>query len=331
MITIRPFDHSDADYTTMVDLHNTIWPEHLDTVEEWKENDARRAAKLRWARFLAEVDGEAVGYAGYGQSLWMYHPRKFWVHVNVLAEHRRRGIGSALYAHVLAELEQYDPLTLFAGTREDQTGGLAFLASHGYAEVMREWESRLDPSRVDLSQYAGLDEKMARAGIEIRTVRELEADPERDRKLYDLDWALDQDVPSPEPPTRVPYEEWQKVWQRSNLLPDGWFVAVHDGRYVGTTNLWSLQATPDTLETGLTGVLRSYRRQGIATALKLRAVAYAQSRGIREVRTWNASNNVGMLSINIALGFVRQPASIDFVKHLKEETEDEKTEAVVAA
>src|SRR5690606_23520676 len=153
----------------------------------------------------------------------------------------------------------------------------------------------------------------------IKTVRELETDPDRNAKLYKLEFALERDVPSPEPITEVPFEEWMKLWDRPNLLPDAWFIAVHDGEYVGSTNLWKTQARDDLLYTGLTGVLREYRRKGIATALKLQAVRYAQTHGISQVRTWNAQSNEGMLGINVRLGFVRQPAYIMFTRKLREE------------
>jgi GNAT superfamily N-acetyltransferase len=85
------------------------------------------------------------------------------------------------------------------------------------------------------------------------------------------------------------------------------------------SNLWSLQGTDD-LENELTGVTRAYRRRGIALALKLRTIAYAKAHGCPVIRTWNASTNGVILSINDRLGFVRQPAAIHFVKIFKAES-----------
>lgn len=69
----------------------------------------------------------------------------------------------------------------------------------------------------------------------------------------------------------------------------------------------------------MTGVIRDYRKRGIATALKVRALTYAKERGAPAVRTWNEVNNDGMLGINFRLGFVRQPAWIEMGKTLKAE------------
>ena len=91
-------------------------------------------------------------------------------------------------------------------------------------------------------------------------------------------------------------------------------MAVDGDQYVGMTTLWASGAGSD-LETGLTGVRRAYRRQGIALALKLRAIAVAQDHGAPTIKTWNATVNTGMLAINERLGFVRQPAWITAALH----------------
>lgn len=321
MFTIRQFEKTDRDYEKIVSVVNRVWAEYPDTADEWKEGDSRRAAKVKWARFLAEVDGKAVGVGSYGQPLDMYHPNRFWIDLDVLPEHRKQGIGTALYEHLMTQLAPHKPATLCSHTREDYTGGVRFLARHGFDEAMREWESRLDPSTVNLAEWAGYESRMAQAGIELKTVRELESDPDRDRKLYEMEWLVEKDVPAPKPPTKTPFAEWQKIWSRTNLIPDAWWIAVQGGQYVGQTNLWASQARTDLLYTGLTGVVRSHRRRGIASALKIQAVRYAQQKGIGEVRTWNEANNEGMLDINTRLGFVRQPAHIEYLKKLREEPE----------
>lgn len=321
MFTIRQFEKTDSDYEKAVSVANRVWAEYPDTVEEWKEGDDRRSAKVKWGRFLAEIDGAPVGLAAYGQSLFLYHPNRFWIDVDVLPECRREGIGTALYNHLLDKLSPYEPATLWSSTREDFTGGVYFLSKNGFEEVMREWESRLDPSTVNLADWSRYESRVAQNGIQLKTVRELESDPDRDHKLYEMEWAIEQDVPAPKPPTKMPFDEWQKIWTRTNLIPDAWWIGVQDGQYVGQTNLWTSQAREDVLYTGLTGVIRSHRRMGIASALKVQAVRYAQENGIGEVRTWNEANNEWMLDINVRLGFVRQPTHIEFIKKLREEPE----------
>ena len=319
MITIRPFEENDEDYHRAVEIVNTVWPEYPDTVEEWKESDEKRSKLVKRGRFFAEIEGRPVGFANYGQSLWINHPGKLFVGVEVLPEFRKRGVGTALWERLCQEIRQFDPLRLLSHTREDYEDGIRFAMKLGFNECMRDWESRLDPASLDLDEWSRYTRQVAEQGIEIKTVAELESDPNRDRKLYELEWLIDRDVPSPEPPSKVPFEEFQKVWERKNLVPDAWFVAIDNGEYVGMTNLWTSQANAKLLYVGLTGVTRSHRKRGIAMALKVRSVEFALQKGFSEIRTWNETNNQAMLGINNRLGFVRQPAHIEFMKVIREE------------
>ncbi len=314
---IRPF--SEDDYPASVDVVNAVFPEYPDTVEEWRHWDAHRDPKCKFARWVAEADNQVVAYGTYDQSSGMYHPRKFNIFVAVQPEYHGRHIGGTLYDHIVAQLAPFDPISLRANVREDMTRSVRFLKDRGFREDMRAWESRLDVAAFEFAPYVDVDRNIRAQGIEIKTFAELSSDPERDHKLYELDDVLSADVPHPEPRTGWSYEFFeQNVLQNPNLLPDGFFVALHEGRYVGMSNLWKSQASAD-LYTGLTGVRRDYRRKGIALALKLRAIAYARSQGSQTVKTWNESNNRPMLSINERLGFRKQPIWINFVKTLSEE------------
>jgi GNAT superfamily N-acetyltransferase len=185
---------------------------------------------------------------------------------------------------------------------------------------MRDWESRLDVMNFDFGPYADVEERVRFQGIVIKTMRELESDPQRDRKLYELEETLSLDVPHPEPQTSLGFEFFEDALLKNpNLLPDAYFVAVDGDTYVGSSALWASQASGDDLYTGLTGVRREYRRKGIALALKLRDIAYAREHGVKVIKTWNESNNRPMLSINEQLGFVKQPAWVNFTKVLRED------------
>ena len=182
---------------------------------------------------------------------------------------------------------------------------------------------RLEPDAYQLSYWADYARLVAEQGIEIRSVVELKTDPDRARKLYELGCAIAQDIPSSEPSVRDSFEEFQKVWQRSIRVQDAWSVALGQGEYVGMTEFWSNQTDPGLSQIGVTGVLRPHRRRGIAIALKLRGIEFAQERGIRELRTWNASDNAGILEANRRLGFVRRPAYIAYVKEVRAERSED--------
>jgi GNAT superfamily N-acetyltransferase len=113
------------------------------------------------------------------------------------------------------------------------------------------------------------------------------------------------------------YDGW--IFDSPNYLPEGNFIALDGDRYVGMSTLRTSQASPDEYYVGFTGVLRDYRGKGIAMALKLKAIAFARQRGIKQIKTWNDSSNRPMLRINEALGFAKQPAWISYLKKLRNE------------
>jgi mycothiol synthase len=319
-VRIRRF--TNEDYPAIVAIENLRFPDYADTVEQVRFHDEKRDAKILWNRFLAEDEsGNVLGCCSYNQSEDMYHPRKFNVGVCLRPEHEGKGIGTALYDTLLEAIAPYDPILLRTNVREDYARSMTFVRKRGYEEEQRDWESRIDPRAIDFSRWADALPKAEAGGITIKSYAELADDRDRDRKLYELDWAVTLDMPSPDTLTEPGFDHFQKkVLENPDFIPTAWFVALDGDRYVGESALWR-SSVDDSLYTGATGVLREYRRRGIATALKIRALSHAASIGCPLVKTWNAQSNRAMLSINEALGFEKQPAWISFGLKLKEETE----------
>ena len=62
-----------------------------------------------------------------------------------------------------------------------------------------------------------------------------------------------------------------------------------------------------------TGVERDYRGRGLAQALKLLAVRFAQHYGAAYIRTNNDSQNAPMLAVNRKLGYRPEPGKYRLV------------------
>lgn len=313
--SIRPFAEHDYDaYAHMVTVCMT-YPVTGATV---RRDDEKRDAKYKVGRFIAEAEGRPVGYAAYEQGAWAYHPRKFYVEVCVLPEYRGRGIGSALYNHMVEAMAPLEPISFLTATKENFPDGLRFLEKLRFQEVLRSWESHLDLSTVDLAPHLSALERAEAQGYEIKSYPELAEHPDRDRQLHALMNELRKDVPSAEPVTDIAYEEWIKGFQKPEFWPEGYLVALKDGAMVGVHGLWK-NDQPGYLHNGLTAVLREHRGTGLAMAMKLRGIQTAQAAGYANIKTWNESNNQRMLAINIKLGFVRRPAWVQHRLPLLEE------------
>ena len=319
MVTIHPFDYSEQSYRAIVAIQNQIFPDQLETVEWWQHRDSIRNKEYFYQAFTVERDGQFVGYAHVMETPWSYRPGKYSLGVTVHPDYQRRGIGTQVYDHMLALLatRPQPPTLLIANIREDKTEAVRFLTKRGFQQVMRSPISRLELATFDGSRFADVPAKVEASGIRIYPMTALaQIDADYREKIYELDWQCTLDEPLPDAPTKPTFEDYCKFFFNSpNFMPEGCFIAVDQGEYVGMSNLFHNPALPSEINTGFTAVLRTHRRRGIATALKVQAIAYAQAQGYAAIKTGNEENNP-MLAINLMLGFVPQPAWLDMQKVL---------------
>jgi len=273
-----------------------------------------RKPPLKGERWLAWEGTRLQGLVEYFQHSTRYHPHKFSLDLLVHPEAEGRGIGRALYEHLMSAMAAHAPETLWIMIREDKARGRRFAEERGFSEKMLSWESRLDLASYDPTRFAAALERAAGAGIAIKDLTQLADDPDRDRKLYEMRNPIIRDVPSPGETTDESFERFvERFWQNPSLIPEACFVALDGPRYVGYTGLYATPGEP-LLYTGLTGVSREYRGRGIAQALKVKSLSWAKGSGHKEVATWNESRNVEMLAVNEKLGFVRKHGWIDYEK-----------------
>jgi hypothetical protein len=303
-------------------VYNAAQPEKHNTADGLRHSDETRDPKCKHRRWVAEDAGRIVGVAEYDQFAGMYHPRKFGAWINLTPEHDTLQNRAVLWNRIMTALEPFEPLSVLSYGREDRRTAIEFLESQGFEEKMRYWESRLDVNAFDPSPYSSVQDDVRAAGFEIRTLAELEADPEYQQRFFEM-WAdCRRDVPRPDEATEVGFEQFSKwTFESPYLLPDACFIALETAtlRWAGMSQIWKGEGEDKNLHTGLTAVRREYRRNKLALAMKLRGIEYAKAVESPEIRTGNESNNRGMLAINEMLGFVKEPAWIDLVKVLCEE------------
>jgi GNAT superfamily N-acetyltransferase len=319
--SILPFEPNHDAYVALAEVDKAVWPDNPTTAVLFKHMDAVRDPQYLFQRLVVYQNDALVAFGEYGDVPWSYQPGKYRVSLTVHPDHERRGIGAALYDRILATLSQQgqQPTLLVSGTREDKPQAIRFLERRGFQRVMRWIISELDLTAFDPSPWAGLQEKVQAQGVRILSLSELmERDPEWQHKLWDLDWTLTLDEPSPAPPTRLPLEQFlQQYFSGPEFLPEGEFVALEGERYIGMSGVHNNLADPRKLRTGFTGVVHSHRRRRIATALKLHTIDYARRAGAQSIRTGNEENNP-MYQINVELGFDKLTASLAFEKRMSE-------------
>ena len=110
------------------------------------------------------------------------------------------------------------------------------------------------------------------------------------------------DMPLPFPFVETPFEGFAKFILDPEVDLTCKFIYLKDGALMGMSQLWPSKVDLKLAATGLTGVRRQYRRQGVATKTKQHAIAWAKQHGIERIFTDNEENNP-MYQLNLQLGF----------------------------
>jgi GNAT superfamily N-acetyltransferase len=315
-IRIRPTNESDADYQATAEIWTANWPEHPKTAEMYRYSARMRASKGVFDRLVAEDESGIAGTGYLREEPDNAAQGKFLLYAQVRPGRQGRGIGTTLFEGLMSKAEQYGPRILSSFTREDNEAAIRFLEGRGFGVSLREQDSELDLSTWDASRFADVVRRVRESGIEILSASELaEKGVDWRRGSWELHGEIIPDVPDDDLLTNEPFEEFDKSFEHPDFVPDGYFIALDDGRWVGMSSVWNQRSKPGEMYTRLTGVVRSHRRRGIATALKVRAHEFARSIGAETISTDNEENNP-MYDLNLALGFRPTKAWLQFRKEL---------------
>ena len=278
--------------------------------------------------FGVKIDGALVARGVYD---WLVdETTTAYVRVDVLADFRRRGIGTALLEHLeaLARVDGRNKLITYAaskdaaGERLDSPTGFGslplanadvrFLLGHGFTLEQVERGSRLPLPRDAEDLRARFAAASARAGEDYAVHHWLGGTPQRwlaDMAMLQTRMSTDAPSAGLEEPEdvytveRVVDNEQKQSTSRELLTA----VVEHvpSGHLVGYTTLSLPLGEPRPVFQDDTLVLREHRGHRLGMLLKVANIAYleAERPGHPSIVTWNAEENRFMLDVNEAVGF----------------------------
>lgn len=311
----------DQDFATRVELDHRLNPEVRYTEEQLRRWDAiLRTPPLVYRLFVVEErsTGTGVGFAEMVTDQDSLDPNVLWAGIEVDPDHQHRGIGRHLAEVVSAEARDLGARSLWVLARIDRPRDVAFAGRQGFRELRRRWDSWLELPAPGYASVPDRTEALAREGIVLTTLAE--EGPDREdvrRRLLTLFNEAVADEPRVGSYTPTTYERFVAInFGGPGFLPEAFFLARKDARYIGVSNLELQPGEPGVLHQIFTGTLREFRGRGIATELKRRTVAYGQDHGFRAIRTANDSLNQPMWAINAKLGYRRRVEHAQFGKSL---------------
>jgi GNAT superfamily N-acetyltransferase len=287
---------SDDDLCQLIAVRSAVHPELTGSPENLRHHLRTSPGS---AYFLARAGGVAVGCGFCGGFPGLDTERFARADVSVLAEHRRHGVGTAIGRAVSECARALGKEGLTVEAREDVPEAAAYLERRGYIEVERQKALALELEGLDLPEPAPPE------GVRIVTLAER---PGLERGMFGVGLEAGRDIPGLDSEQDPTFEQWRSFEiERPSRSPEHTFIAIAGDEAVGYA---VLEAYGKVVSHGLTAVARAWRRRGIARALKLSQLRFAQDAGFERALTESEERNEPMRRLNESLGFRPIPGMI---------------------
>lgn len=313
--SIRPFTTSFDDYNKLKELYNYAYPEVRRTTLELISADRARSAEHVCKRWLIEKNGVVKGAGGFEHWEDFYHPDKYLVHIVIDPQSQKQGFGSAIYDHVMAELSELKPQLAWTWIVRDREDCRHFAEKRGFERKRLQWNFLLDVQACETTSYKSLWDNLREDSIEVKLATNLETDPERDEKLYNLFIVTVTSINTADAIHTPTFDEFIQEVRDKSMNLNFTFVATHKDQYIG---MWVLERCfGNRIFGGALGVRPEFRQRNVALSLMMCAIAQAKAEGYATLTGHTDEKNKAVLRLAEQLGFVHMPAQVMYVKRFE--------------
>jgi len=291
------FDFREADYGASLSdvalIRREATPDSPIAEEELEEQQRLRPEGL-FRRFELIYSGrELAGFWALQQEPSFVSDAEMHLRLLLRPRFEGRGLEAAAVERAVTLAKNLKLGKIVAHARSTHPGTLLALADKGFRPFHRDIVSRLVLDEFDPSLWQKALNRVTERGIRFACASDLEkSDPNWIEQAFRVHVELMHDVPFASAYTAPAFETWAAKVRNPKLYDqDLMFFAYNGARIVGETALFRLAARPSWCLTGLTAVVKEYRRQGIALALKVQSIGAAKELGIEHIDTGNEEGN----------------------------------------
>ena len=321
MITVKNFTETDKEFKELARIDNLVNHDSINHPDDDKNDWEIRDKSLIRDRLLLYNSDYLIGVLYYSQGRDENNRTCFYT-LHLDPAYNNNGYRKLLFNKVLDRVKLFNcnqlHTTIYDHPNYKQHEKLLTKEKFNLVQTNREYSC--DIRKINFTKYKNLINNLESNGIKLYDSKyEMKNLPNHYQKLEELCWIYGQDIPMPKgiKREREPFNEFikdQNNYEKNYYAAE--IIAVKDNEYIASTDLeYYPKAEPHKAWTGSLGVIKKFRRMGIAKALKIIAFQKLIEKGIYEVRTDNEENNP-MYKINEKLGFKPVPFSLDYSKEI---------------
>ncbi|SFD44228.1 Acetyltransferase (GNAT) family protein [Lentibacillus persicus] len=259
--------------------------------------------------------GNLIGFGMFVMGTWDPMLKPGWAEISIQVDPnwQHQGIGTRMLDEVRTLAAKYSAVSLRFSLKDTDKVSLDWAEKRGFSITSHTFESQLDVTDFDTGQYENDFKALESSGIRFTSLAAYPQTEAFHDRYWDFWRELVTDIPGMGDQPHPDNEQMKHLTQ--NVDKNGFIVAVDGDAWVALSMV--IRETATTYYNSMTGVSRQYRGKGLAQAIKVKAIDYAQQNGATYLRTHNDARNAPMLSLNEKLGYQPKPGQFSLVKHLK--------------